>query len=177
MKYQKYGVGYGPALYSRRVGDIRKAARELVRMIRAGHDPRTVGILPVERCRVCEYRPNPICRGCNGFNYTVAAGDPARNDRPVPGNPGNRDVLPQTTITFLSGPRANANKVRSYLFKRDGEPSAFLIRVIPAGPGVDRITCDCTAGRAGGTCEHITAVGPLDRKRFAGEQKQNETIN
>jgi hypothetical protein len=167
MIWQRYGVGFGPALLSRRTGNLRHAANELIRIIRAGYDGRRATILPVETCPECRGAAGADCGRCKGFRYVVAV--PGLSYRGDQAATQNRDACPAVRVYFMSGPKANADTVRTWLIKADGEPS-YLVRFVPRG-GITKVTCDCPAGRAaagsGEICEHVKTVASIDARKFA----------
>jgi hypothetical protein len=72
-------------------------------------------------------------------------------------------------LWFMSGPRATADRVRTWLFKRDGE-SSFMVRVLPRADGPAAMVCDCKDGKAGRGCEHVNSVAAADSRRFHAKE-------
>lgn len=110
------------------------------------------------KCRVCNRRLGP--------KHAAAGIGPICRKRIRGSDNAAGDVI---KITFLSSPRTAVRDRRSWLYKRNDEPSC-LIRVYPDPEGDGRsATCDCAKGKAKQKCDHITAVAAADKRRFYGE--------
>lgn len=80
-------------------------------------------------------------------------------------------------IVCFAKPRTTKESRRTWFYQRQGEPS-YLVRIYPDATGDGRTaTCDCQAGRASESCEHVEAVAAADKRKFYGEGNQtNEQI-
>ena len=175
IKAEKYGVGLGPSLFSKRFGNLKTAAVELRRMILAGQDPRTLTIVPVQTCRACKGKGEfvrrlyvEMCPACLGFKYQVI--DPLVGFR-SPNAAENRELAPiiedRGKVCFMSGPHTTAQDRRTWLIRGPGEPSR-LVRIYPKPDGSRSLICDCMETA---DCWHAETIAALDDRKFNAKEK------
>jgi hypothetical protein len=187
MSDQRYGVGFGPSLCSRRIGSFYQAVTEFKRLFNLGVDPRTLQVLPVIKCDNCEGKGEfinradvVICSRCDGFRYVVD--NPKYFRSIVHCVHHNREAIPGDRVraAFMSKPSSTAADRRTWMVRITGESFPALVRVYPPGtlhgPSQNRTAfiCDCDRGKEGKLCAHKTAAINADRSKFGKEFADQE---